>query len=433
MRSQPDTALPTGSSRTSSVRISRPWVTLARGVWVVCALLLLANFLASIPAYSALLHAVCTLPDPSNCATGQLTPNTAKTLAYLHLSLSRYATLFVAMEVLLSLLPWCLGLLIFWRKSDEWMGLFVSLLLVLFGGTGTINTLLGLWAPSQPSPLLSHLFTLISGAEWIGLGAFLLTFPTGRFVPRWSWLVLSCWIVTFVWNAPTTFLVQVVQGLATLVVYAGTLIVIVYRYARVFDVTGRQQAKWFVYAVVVSITLLVLGTSLPSVVTADSPSQLLFPAIILVSGAIFYLGLGCAILRYRLWDIDLLINRTLVYGTLTVLLSGVYIGLVIGLQALLRGMSRLRGPQGVDKGLEHTQAPAIAQLEQAWQHGLTVVAMVFLDPLLDLLLEWIELGATIGPWMRHRGKLRVTQILAYGVSGDPQADRNVLNGLPLCC
>ena len=340
MRSSPGTPLQPISSRTSSGRISRRWLPLARGAWVVCALLLLANFVASIPAYFQLLQTVCTLPDSSNCATGQLTPDTIQALASLHLSLSSYAIYFVILEVVISLLSWGLGLLIFWRKSDEWMGLFVSLLLVLFGGTGTVNTLLGLWAGTQPSPMLSTVFNLISGVEWIGLGAFLLTFPTGRFAPRWSWLVLLFWIISFLWNSPLPFLPQVFQVaamlLVSLLVFGGTLFIMIYRYVRVFDGVQRQQAKWFVYAAVVSLFLLFLGTGLPGAVPADSPSQLLFPIIVLFSSTIFYLGLGFAILRYRLWDIDVLINRTLVYGTLTILLALIYVGLVIGLGALVR-------------------------------------------------------------------------------------------------
>lgn len=346
MRSPPGTPLQPLSSRTSSGRISRRWLTLARSTWVVCALLLLANFVASIPAYYQILQTVCALPNQGQCGntSGQLTPDTVQALAPLHLSLSSYAASFVTLDVVVSLLPWGLGLLIFWRMSDERMGLFVSLLLVLFGGTGTSNTLLGVWAGTQSPALLSTLLNLISGAEWIGLGAFLLTFPTGRFVPRWSWLILSFWIITFVGTSSPPFLAQfqvlqvAVSLLAGLLVFGGTLFIMVYRYVRVFDATQRQQAKWFVYAAVVSISLLFMGTGLPGIVPADSPSQLLFPTITLFSSALFYLGLGFAILRYRLWDIDLLINRTLVYGALTVILTGVYVGLVIGLQALLHGI-----------------------------------------------------------------------------------------------
>ena len=342
MRSRPGTPLQPMSSRTSSERISQPWLTLARGAWVACALLLLANFVASIPAYYQLLQTICTLPDPSNCATGQLTPDTVQALANLPLSLSSYAAYFVTLEVVISLLPWGVGLLIFWRKSDEWMGLFVSLLLVIFGGTGTVNTLLGLWAGTQPPPLLSTLFNLISGVEWIGLGAFLLTFPTGRFVPRWSWLVLLFWIISFLWNSPPPFLAQfqvlqvLVPAVVTLLVFGGTLFIMVHRYVRVFDGVQRQQAKWFVYAAVISLCLLFIGTGLPGSVPADSPSQLLFPIIILLSSTLFYLGLGFAILRFRLWDIDILINRTLVYLMLTISLALSYFGLVIGLGALVR-------------------------------------------------------------------------------------------------
>jgi hypothetical protein len=51
------------------------------------------------------------------------------------------------------------------------------------------------------------------------------------------------------------------------------------------------------------------------------------------------LSIGLAILRYRLWDVDLLINKVLVYGTLTATLGAIYIGSVVGLIALLRGFT----------------------------------------------------------------------------------------------
>ena len=88
----------------------------------------------------------------------------------------------------------------------------------------------------------------------------------------------------------------------------------------------RQQLKWFVYAGVLSVGAILL----PSV--ASSLLQLLVLPLLPVAA-------GIAILRYRLYDIDVLINRTLVYGALTALLVAVYLGSIVVLQGLLRALT----------------------------------------------------------------------------------------------
>ena len=69
-----------------------------------------------------------------------------------------------------------------------------------------------------------------------------------------------------------------------------------------------------------------------------------------VGAALLYIsipvGVGIAILRYRLWDIDAIINKALVYGTLTALLAGVYVGLILGLESLM-GLFTNQAPQPV--------------------------------------------------------------------------------------
>ncbi len=326
-------------SRRSRAHVPRRWLTLARGAWIVYALLLLANFIASIAAYYRIMRIICTLPNQVSCtmpgqpgtASAQLTPDKLQVLAHLHLSLATYAAAVVTLDVVVSLLYWGVGLLIFWRKSDEGMGLFVSLLLVLFGATGVNGYFLGAWAPTHSPLLLQLLLILISSAQWTGLIAFLLAFPTGRFVPRWSWLLIPA-VLSYVPLQVSPLL----QAADLLVVFGCTLFIMVYRYVRVFDAVQRQQTKWFVYVFAVGLSLGVTSAALPAVVPVNSPFQLLSPTTNVLSLAFIPFGVGIAILRYRLWDIDVIINRTLVYGTLTVLLALIYVGLVIGLGSLLR-------------------------------------------------------------------------------------------------
>ncbi len=350
MRSPSGIQMRPAPARPSAWRLPRRWLPVIRSAWVVCALLMLANFLASIPGYYQIMSTVCSLPGQSDCDGdfGQLAADTVQSLNHLHLSLNSYAIYFVILNVLVSLLPWSIGLLLFWRKSDEGMGLFVSLLLILFAGNGVMNTLSGLWAPDPPTPLISAVLEIISGAQWIGLGAFLLTFPTGRFAPRWSWLVLSFWVLSFLLpSLPSPDYLQVVVSLLLgVAVLGGTLFVLVFRYRRVFDASQRQQTKWVVYATAAWVAVYLLGEALPSIISSQSPYQLLFPTItIMLPSVLLYMGLGFAILRYRLWDIDTIINRTLVYGTLTAILTLTYVGVILGLQALTQALTGDTGDQ----------------------------------------------------------------------------------------
>jgi hypothetical protein len=71
------------------------------------------------------------------------------------------------------------------------------------------------------------------------------------------------------------------------------------------------------------------------------PGSLYLPAYVAVQDFLLLLiplSFGFAMLRSRLWEIDVLINRTLVYGMLSLILTAVYVGMIIGLQALLRGV-----------------------------------------------------------------------------------------------
>jgi PAS domain S-box-containing protein len=100
----------------------------------------------------------------------------------------------------------------------------------------------------------------------------------------------------------------------------------------------RQQVKWFAYAVAVLATSAILAYVVSESVRVVWLEWVSF-MLVIASVVGLPVAVGIAILRYRLYNIDLLLNRTLVYGALTAVLAAVYFGIIVLFQALFRAFT----------------------------------------------------------------------------------------------
>ncbi len=333
-------------SSTAKTRLSGSRLIIARTVWLALVVPSLGFFVASLPVYFAQIQRACV--DPVTCnITGTLTAKGLQELLAMGLSASSYAALLTIFFTLIVAIWSGIGFLIFWRRSDEWFALFSALFLVIFNTTypGFPISALALAYPGLNVPI-----TLMGALGIASVISFLVLFPNGRLVPRWMGLFLLLGIIGAVLlmvlplasslnsnNVPGWL-----SGLLNVLVFGAIIFSQIYRYRRVSTRVERQQTKWVVFGIII----VVIGISvLPALFNFFSPtyfSQPNTPSSVIL-GLINYplvllslpVTVGIAILRSRLYDIDVLINRTLVYGTLTVMLALVYFGLVIGGQHLL--------------------------------------------------------------------------------------------------
>jgi hypothetical protein len=121
------------------------------------------------------------------------------------------------------------------------------------------------------------------------------------------------------------------------------MVVQIYRYRHESSPMQRQQTKWAVFGIVVALGSNIIATVarfslIPRFFPQSHLAQQIDATLLGLALLLIPLTLAAAILRYRLWDVDMLINRTLVYGALSAILLMVYVVCIVGLQAFFRGL-----------------------------------------------------------------------------------------------
>jgi hypothetical protein len=300
---------------------------LALVLWVASALINLVAYVSGIPTAYAI--------------AANLSAETTARLAELGLAPNFPATYLIVLDTATLAIFGFVALAIFKRRSDEPNAMVASAMLIF---TAMLYTAPGYEARAP-------LFMVATGAalgETLQI-AFLLMFPDGRFWPRWSWVLLG---PILLWRISIWYFVYLPQlasfdpvgeiypyylppdplDLVLLVlVFAFAVGAQIHRYRHTSSAVQRQQTKWIVWGM--SITVLIVGSYTVAVDMLPIFQRTSEDVVImrLIGRTVRQIAL-CAIpitllysiLRYKLWNVDILINRTLVYVPLTSILTGIF-------------------------------------------------------------------------------------------------------------
>lgn len=326
-----------------SVQLSAKWIQLIRLAWVTYALVVLALMLAGLPLVFNQMQTVC---NGSGCLWGQPSISGFQKLTAAGLSPTTYAAYNTVLPLVVPILSLVLVTIVVWRKPNDRLALLFALVM----GTCPVNLSNAPMALANTYPDF-WLFARLIEFGFAGFLPFFYLFPNGQFVPRWSrWLILPNFlIVGLAVFLPASQIpgtpAAILTGAWVVIAAVTTFLFQGYRYRSAANPVQRQQIKWLVYGLTMTASTSILSSVLARVLAIDvQPGSLGFlisNTLATAAIAFFGISLWVAVLRYRLFDIDLLINRTLVYGVLTAGVVGVYVAIVAGLGAVFQSQGNL--------------------------------------------------------------------------------------------
>lgn len=333
---------------TSITRITDPArLRFFRIAWIVIAVYNLAYYLANWSAWVALRLNWIDCPAAA-CGALDMSPAVIAQLGEIGLSPVAIALYRPVLDLLSSIVFMGIGFLIFRRRSDDWMGFLGSLMLMHFGPRVVITVTRTLIT------LDPEAFRVIGFLSAIGffftIHPTLYLFPNGKFVPRWAKWVLAVILtyevtirgfgVYFGNLSERGSLVTVLAGAGGFIAALGFAFQMI-RLRYHATPVERQQSKWVVIGgVMATIAIMISNFFEVLLPTLTGPTLVVLGFVVpmLYYGLALMLPLGMAfsMLRYRLWEADFVINRSLVYGALGIFLAAVFFG-VLGVMQIILG------------------------------------------------------------------------------------------------
>ncbi len=229
------------------------------------------------------------------------------------------------------------AILIAVRRPSGRFALVVSIALLL-RSPGFVADLSAIGADD---PIWAPAIAFARGCDGVFALLFLYVFPDGRFVPAWSATSWSVWTIWIAVTLPVPHLNPVLAGPAPwtaavqVALAVSGLVAQVHRYRAYSTSQQQQQTKWVTYGLSLYVVAFVARTGLPALIPAladrESSDGAVFALVTTVADHLSAIAVAAtiaiAILRQRLFDIDLLIGRTIVYFTATAIVAGIFGGL----------------------------------------------------------------------------------------------------------
>lgn len=295
--------------------------------FLVYTLLILTIHIVGFPLGYTYLQTVC----PDGCS---LTPENVRALEHSGLSILFYTNFYMTLQVIFILVSIGIGLLIVFKKPGQWVPLGLSCFLVGFSAYEGVD--LPAFVAAYPGLHMPTQLLLGLGMGILGMYA-LLTFPNGKFGSR---LVLGYFLLQVIEGICAVFitnpLFEQIDGVFGTLSFPIILSILIYRYRRLLNAKERSAIRWLILSWSVFIAVSIpAALILPVVAPADSLILLAVYTFGFFGCGINIGGFLMAVLYANAFDIDVFVNRTLVYGSLTATLAGIYAGLIIGLQTFV--------------------------------------------------------------------------------------------------